>query len=649
MRMFPSMSILTVGALAIFLVVGCQRMEPEVAEVPPVEEEVTDWDELDFAVELTYPQSDDQGNYVAVDEPGEVIVEGIASGPEAPGAIDVNGTTVQPYQVENISPYGMDTGHPTYRFRAPVIIQPDAEIVVTVWDPYEGLTYHFSPDTDATLDRWSALAEDDPALEASLARAHYARGEYDEGITYSQNVAEREESGWVLYDLGRSHLALGRTDEAIEFFDRAEVMDANMPDLYLARGQAYHEMGDHDQAIADFEQASELASQWAEPLLALAMTHYEQNRLDMAANHAQQAMDTWPAWPAPYYALAMALLQQDRTEEAVGLIIEAEQRGPWQAERHVELAQMLHERDDPVAARRQLEIAEELGASRAGWWAQVEQATPGYEPVDTWPWLSQAQDDGYRVAMEHPWYRENRPVREMHGAGFIQAQATPGGMRAPGGAAAPGSPAAPGATVGPGTAPGTGMRMPGGAAAPGSPGAPGATVGPGTVPDTGMRMPGSTAPPGSPAGPRMPGAPGAPASPVQPGQPALPGAQTPGVPVQPVPVDPVPVDPVPTQPGIDPDVPVTPTPQPPQQLHPQDPLLPGPTAPFVGQQWQRPGLPPTGIGPDGTIRMPGTIHIPTGPAPGAAPGTVPGVAPDAAPGTVPGVTPDAPGTTVPQQ
>ncbi|MFO7948327.1 MAG: hypothetical protein R6V19_16110 [Armatimonadota bacterium] len=139
----PAAMLVFMGFVCVaLLVTGCETEETEVAVPEPQDDEAVRT-ASDLAVELTYPQSDDEQHYVARTEPGEVTVTGVVSGPQPPKIIEVNGATVRPYEVEHITPYGQPTDYPVYRFRAPVVMQPEDEIVVVARDPYDGVEYAF--------------------------------------------------------------------------------------------------------------------------------------------------------------------------------------------------------------------------------------------------------------------------------------------------------------------------------------------------------------------------------------------------------------------------------------------------------------------------------------------------------------------------
>ncbi len=410
MRKTLYLLLILTGALSLLVLLGCREdRADQTIVIPPEDNAVRTVSDLAF--ELTYPQSDDQGHYVAITQPGEVIVEGIVSGPQRPRVIEVNGVPVRPYPVEYIQPYGARSDYPVYRFRAPIVMQPDQEIIVVAREPYDSVRYVYAPNTAATIDRWAVLSDRDPVYVSRLGRAYYANAAYSDAATHLERAAQRDDSPWALYDLGMTYLALDRADDAVITFDRVESRYAAMPDLYYGRGLTYSTMNRMDDAIVNYVRASDLAPDWAEPLVALGLSYYARDLLGDAVGPYDRAIAVLPEWAAPYYGLALVRLDQNRYDDGLVLLREAEQRGPWRARHHEELARKLAAKGNYNAARRQLEIARKLGGSRVGWWTEIERKAPNYRNFDGWPWRVIVTDDGYRIPEDSPWYEGSRKAR----------------------------------------------------------------------------------------------------------------------------------------------------------------------------------------------------------------------------------------------
>jgi len=373
----------------------------------------------DLYVELTGPQSDDQGHYVALGEPGSVVVEGLVSGPEPPKHIYVNGAESTFYVVEQIEPWGAPAGYPVYRFRAPAVLTPTDDITVVMGDPYPDVEYVYVADAPATVARWDGLAAgNDPLAVYRLGSAYYDQANYAQAATQLERaVSGREGWAWTLSDLGMAYLALDRADDAISTFDRVTPLYAGMPDLYYERGLAYSTTGSYANAIKDLVQASDLVPNWAEPLLALGLTYYAQKELTQAVKPYERAIAAWPAWAPPYYALAGVRIDQDDQPDALRLINLGVDIGPWRAQHHLELARKLAAKGNDVAAWRQVQIARKLGGDVPASFVDDLRKRQSEPPdADRWPWLAKVEDDT-RIPPGHQWAGPGRSGGQGQGGG----------------------------------------------------------------------------------------------------------------------------------------------------------------------------------------------------------------------------------------
>lgn len=147
--------VLSPAVLLFVLLAGCRTQTT--ALVPPAVSPATA--AKSQYVELTYPQSDDQGHYVGLPEAGDVTVSGLIAALNPPTAVLVNGVTVEPYPIQNVSPFGTPAGYQTYAFEAPMSLTPTSLLSVAL--QALGVTTPaatFAPNTDSTLSRLLALS-----------------------------------------------------------------------------------------------------------------------------------------------------------------------------------------------------------------------------------------------------------------------------------------------------------------------------------------------------------------------------------------------------------------------------------------------------------------------------------------------------------
>lgn len=362
----------------------------------------------ELPIELTYPQSDDQGYYVAPAEHASMVIAGMVSDPEPIDEIIVNGASVVPYRVENYLPYRATKEYPVYRFHAPVVIAPEDEIVVEIVQlNRKKKACKFRPGRDRVVERLAVLVEAqprDPWRCARLGSAYYAAGAFDDAIRhFDRAMASGDDLPWAAYHLGMTYLALERTEDALDWFRTTSRLYPAFPDVYYSRGLAYYSTGRHGDAILDFVEAVDIAPSWAEPFLALGLTYYAQKELGEAARRFEEAIGLWPVWAPPYYAAGLVYLDLDRPDEAVRYIDRGVVLGPWQPQHHVLLAEKLAAKGNYNAASRQLQIAEKLGEPvPVTIYERIRPHVTVTSKITDWPWGS----------------RVNNGIRVIHGRGL---------------------------------------------------------------------------------------------------------------------------------------------------------------------------------------------------------------------------------------
>lgn len=384
-----------VVALSCAVVVGCdQRGQGGItaADIRAAGEDAPDVvSAAELPIELTYPQSDDQGNYAAPAEPRAMVVAGLVASADLVDEIEVNGASVQAYRVEGYVPFGADGEESVYRFHAPVVVGPEDTIVVSVRAGLKEMAGSFVPDRDRVVSRLVALRKatpDDPWTAVRLGTAQYAIGSYEESVgSLEQALASGQELPWAHYRLGMAYLSQGKPAEALASLDEAVRIAPELPDPYHARGLVHYSAGRYADAIVQLLDAADSAPSWAEPLVGLGLSHYAQQELDEAAESFEEASELWPSWAPPHYGLGLVYLDQDRVEDAMASVDRGLALGPWPGGHHVKLAEKLLAKGDAAAADRHLAIAEALGDGVPA--ELLEQARAEVsEPwtMGDWPW-----------------------------------------------------------------------------------------------------------------------------------------------------------------------------------------------------------------------------------------------------------------------
>ena len=355
--------LLSLAALPLVVFVGCRTQSggvttarvsaPALAETP--------------YVELTYPQSDDQGRFVSLpQQEGDVTVCGIVAARNAPTAVVVNGATVEPYPVQDIAPFGTPAGYQTYGFRAPMEVTPDTQFTIGVQEP--GVTYQdavFMPNAPLASERLRILAEESPQMPVAqyrLGNAYLAQQRYDDAIVvYRRSVTLQPRFGWGYYGLGRSYYATRRPTEAVVVYRRAANYYPWWAEPRFELGITFGSLGRGPEAVLQFRDAIRLRPRWAEPHYRLGLVYYDRGWLGGAATEYRQAATLYPVWAEPHYRLALVLTRQQRYDDAILSYREALRFAPARRAVHRDYAVALYHRGYYRNAWNEVHVAQRGG------------------------------------------------------------------------------------------------------------------------------------------------------------------------------------------------------------------------------------------------------------------------------------------------
>ncbi|MEN6546721.1 MAG: tetratricopeptide repeat protein [Armatimonadia bacterium] len=286
--------VLSPAVLLLVLLAGCrtQTVAPVQTAVSPATAAKSQY------VELTYPQSDDQGHYVGLPEAGDVTVSGLIAALSPPTGVVVNGTTVEPYLVQGVTPFGTPAGYQTYGFDAPMSLTPTSLLSVAL--QALGVTAPattFAPNTDSTYSRLLALAGLTPKAPESqyrLGNAYLTSREYNKAVdAYNRSVALQPQFAWGYDGLGQTYVLMHRPGDAVIYFKKAR----------------------------------KLHPKWANPSYRLAEVYNSQKRYDDAIAEYRQALNIWPNHPGLHRGFAVALYNRGHYQEAWKHVQTAEKSG----------------------------------------------------------------------------------------------------------------------------------------------------------------------------------------------------------------------------------------------------------------------------------------------------------------------------------
>jgi len=108
-----------------------------------------------------------------------------------------------------------------------------------------------------TLEKIPPKIGDDPDFQEGL--KYFETGELDLAAAAFKKAAERTpESIEVNYNLAICYLRLQKTAEAIEILEKLLLSKNDIPEIYMALGEAYFNQGKTEKALSSFQRAQEL-------------------------------------------------------------------------------------------------------------------------------------------------------------------------------------------------------------------------------------------------------------------------------------------------------------------------------------------------------------------------------------------------------
>jgi tetratricopeptide (TPR) repeat protein len=137
-------------------------------------------------------------------------------------------------------------------------------------------------------------------------------------MTFQQLLQADKLSKEALYYRGNFALyALGETDRAIDFYQRALKID---PNFVLARydlAVTYRGMGEVDKAIAEYEKVLKINPRFPEALSNLGGQYFRKGNVKQAVAHFQKAIEVYPNFIQALSNLGAALNKQGNSKQAL--------------------------------------------------------------------------------------------------------------------------------------------------------------------------------------------------------------------------------------------------------------------------------------------------------------------------------------------
>lgn len=286
--------VLSLAILLLVLLAGCRTQPEEVATVaasllsPPAPAANTPY------VELTYPQSDDQGHYVGLPKAGDVTLSGIVAALKPPTRVVVNGVSVQPYAIEDVAPFGTPAGYSAYGFSLPMEITPTTLLSIAL--QALGVTtpaVAFAPDGTAVYSRLVELARAAPKVPVAqyrLANALLARQRYNDAIAaYRRSIALQPQFVWGYDGLGQTYVLMQRPADAVIQFKKAKKLKPKWAYAYYRLAEAYTSQKRYDDAVLAYREGLRFAPSHPGLHRGYAVALYNRGNYREAWNHVRMA------------------------------------------------------------------------------------------------------------------------------------------------------------------------------------------------------------------------------------------------------------------------------------------------------------------------------------------------------------------------
>ncbi len=311
-------------------------------------------------VELTRPQSDDQGHCYALKEKLRLDVEGLVAAPGEVGSVAVNDKQAR-LLFTGLTPFGATDDIEAIAFKALLWLEPETEVsvVVTLADGTQH-TSTFVPDTETMIARLRELLVQTPRDPQALLRMNYSSDPREDRLARAQEalainpdlaeahlqlaelvwdqydrepaIAEYREAVRLAPEYAQAHFLLGmelamqgmtgdgeaKSEEAIVHLKEAIGLDPGHLRARMHLGWAYlHGLGDFEAAIAAFQGILEIDPQYPDAHHGLARVCVKQGDLDGAIAKYKDALKIDPELFLVHWNLGRALEEQGKTEEAL--------------------------------------------------------------------------------------------------------------------------------------------------------------------------------------------------------------------------------------------------------------------------------------------------------------------------------------------
>jgi tetratricopeptide (TPR) repeat protein len=167
-----------------------------------------------------------------------------------------------------------------------------------------------------TLEKIPPRIGDDPDFQEGL--KYFETGELERAAAAFKKAAERApESIEVNYNLAICYLRLQKTAEAIGILEKLLLSKNDIPEIYLALGEAYFNRGEIEKALTNFRRAQELQPENDRIYYNLGLIYYKNDQLEEALTSLKKAIEINPKFASAYYQLGLVFIKKGDFAQAI--------------------------------------------------------------------------------------------------------------------------------------------------------------------------------------------------------------------------------------------------------------------------------------------------------------------------------------------
>jgi tetratricopeptide (TPR) repeat protein len=171
---------------------------------------------------------------------------------------------------------------------------------------------------------------------------------------FTRTAEQSPESPTIQMNLGYIWFVHGRTDLAMDYYNRSLALDPDRAVSHNNLGNALTSVGRHDEAIAHLLRATELKKDYAPAWVNLGLVYAAKKEWDNAISSYTRALEIKPEFPDAFTALGLAYWNKGQPQQAIAAYRQALAAKPDFMEALINLASALSETGQPGEASEML-------------------------------------------------------------------------------------------------------------------------------------------------------------------------------------------------------------------------------------------------------------------------------------------------------